>query len=193
MASQQSANREAPGANASDDGASRGDEPVVLIVMGVSGSGKTTVGRRIAERLGWHFFEGDDFHPDANVEKMSASEPLTDEDRREWLDEIRALAARLLRQGRSAVIACSALKRTYRQTIRGEDGPAIQFIYLKGDYTLVQNRLEERTGHFMPPDLLRSQFEALQEPSPHEEGILEVSIEQPPAAIADEVVRHLNT
>lgn len=168
------------------------DAPVVLIVMGVSGSGKTTVGRCIAERFGWPFYEGDDLHPDANVKKMSGGEPLADADRQPWLEEIRDLAGRLLDEGRSAVIACSALKRAYRELIQGERGDAVCFVYLKGDFALVQDRLEERSGHYMPASLLASQFEALQEPVPEEESVLEVHIAQPPEAVADEVAQHLD-
>lgn len=166
-------------------------EPIILVVMGVSGSGKTTVGRRIAEQLGWPFYEGDDLHPKANVKKMEGGEPLADIDRQPWLEEIRDLAGRLAREGRSAVIACSALKRAYRELIRSKVQDAMQFVYLKGGYQQIKARIEERDNHYMPAELLQSQFDALQEPTP-EEHIIEVNIAQPPDALVHEVVQQLN-
>lgn len=166
------------------------EEPLVLVVMGVSGSGKTTVGRALAERLGWPFFEGDDLHPDANVKKMEGGEPLADADRQPWLEEIRDLVARLLAEGRSGVVACSALKRAYRELIR-EGGDAVRFVYLRGERAQIRERIEQRKDHYMPSELLGSQFDALEEPTP-DENVLEVSIEGSPEATAREVVRRLS-
>ena len=168
------------------------EDPQVLVVMGVSGSGKTTVGREIAERLGWPFFEGDDLHPDANVKKMGSGEPLADADRQPWLEKIRDLAGRLLAEGRSGVIACSALKRAYRELLR-QGGDAVRFVYLAGEHAQIRARLEERSGHYMTADLLESQFDALEEPGPDEKYVLEVSIAGSPESTACEVIKHLET
>lgn len=138
-------------------------EATAVVVMGVSGSGKTTVGRALAERLGWVFYDGDDYHPAANVAKMASGEPLDDGDRRPWLDRLNRLIAARLAAGQSLVLACSALKRSYRERIRAGN-PGVRFVYLKGSEALIARRMSERAGHFMPPELLRSQFEALEEP-----------------------------
>lgn len=163
------------------------DAPMVLILMGVSGSGKTTVGRQLADEFGWPFYEGDDFHSDASVEKMSRGVPLDDADRKSWLEKIHDLAARRIEDGRSAVVACSALKQKYRATIRGDHGERVQFVYLKGSFDLIKQRLKERTNHYMPASLLKSQFKAMQEPDAEEEGVVEVNIAQPPPAIAEDI------
>src|SRR3712207_6584842 len=135
---------------------------MVVILMGVSGSGKTTVGRLLAERTGATFYDADDFHTPANVEKMRAGVPLTDEDRRPWLDALRALVASCLERGEPAVLACSALKEKYRERLR-VDG-RVRFVYLEGDYELIEQRLKNRRGHFMKREMLKSQFETLEEP-----------------------------
>lgn len=181
------AQSEASSAAAGERGA---EEPAarVLVVMGVSGAGKTTVGREIAERLGWPFFEGDDLHPAANVKKMEGGEPLADADRQPWLEAIRDLVGRLLREGRSGVIACSALKRAYRDLIRAEDREAVQFVYLRGRPEQIETRLEARDDHYMPAELLQSQFDALEEPDP-DEDVLEVTIDQSPQSAAAETIR----
>jgi gluconokinase len=135
----------------------------VVVVMGVAGCGKTTVGRMLAERLLWEFIEGDALHPAANVAKMSAGIPLDDADRAPWLAAVRAaIDARTSRGGR-AVVACSALKRSYRDLL-APDPAAVRFAYLRGDPSLVEGRLRGRSGHFMRADLLPSQFAALEEP-----------------------------
>ena len=142
----------------------------VAIVMGVSGSGKTTVAERLAAAEGWTLLEGDSFHPPANVAKMAAGTPLTDADRWPWL---RAIAARidvLLKRGESAVVACSALRRAYRDVLIG-DRPDVRLVYLKGSKTLIGERMKARKGHFMPPALLDSQFATLEEPGPDENPI----------------------
>ncbi len=136
----------------------------VYVVMGVSGSGKSTIGTLLAARLGCPFYDADDFHPPENIRKMSAGIPLTDEDRRPWLAAMGARAAELLAAGRTAVMACSALKESYRRII-SPTGRGVRFIYLKGDARLIGQRLAARKGHFMPASLLQSQMEALEEPA----------------------------
>lgn len=140
-----------------------GDSDLVIMMMGVAGAGKTTIGRLLAEDLGWPFYEGDDFHPQSNVDKMSQGIPLTDKDRWPWLDAILNLVNILLSSGRNAVIASSSLTKSYRRHLQGSDSRVV-FVYLKGDYQLIGTRLEERAGHFMKADLLESQFRILEEP-----------------------------
>jgi gluconokinase len=158
---------------------------MIVIVMGVAGSGKSTIGQRLADRLGWPFYDGDDFHPPANVEKMRAGIPLTDEDRSGWLSALADVIAQQLRQDQSAVIACSALKQQYRARLSADD--QVRFVYLRGSYALIEARLRERTGHYMPPDLLASQFAALEEP----QSALIVDIDQLPEQIVTEIVGQL--
>ncbi len=134
-----------------------------FIVMGVSGSGKTTLGRALAERLGWEFYDADDFHPPANIAKMAAGIPLKDADRAPWLDALHDLIAACLKEKRPAVLACSALKERYRQRLL-DGNPGVQIIYLKGSYDLIRQRMEQRSGHYMKPAMLQSQFETLEEP-----------------------------
>lgn len=154
--------------------------------MGVSGAGKTTVGRRLAADLGWSFYEGDDFHPDANVRKMTAGIPLTDEDRLPWLRSLRALAESCLAAGEDAVIACSALKESYRRLLAGGlDG--VRFVHLTGDPRLIAERLEQRAGHFMKPGMLASQLAALEPP----EGATVIDVTGTPEEIAGEIRDHL--
>jgi len=131
--------------------------------MGVSGSGKSTVGKALAERLGWDFFDADDFHPAENIAKMAAGIPLNDSDRTPWLTALSDQLFATLKAGRHPVLACSALKETYRaQLLRGKDG--FEIIYLKGSYDLLWARLSARQEHFMKPDMLKSQFATLEEP-----------------------------
>jgi carbohydrate kinase (thermoresistant glucokinase family) len=153
----------------------------VIFIMGVSGSGKTTVGRLLAKETGMPFFDGDDFHSTANKEKMKAGIPLTDEDRLEWLQQLNVLATE---QGRSkgAVIACSALKEKYR-TILGKGIQQLQWIFLKGDYELILGRVQQRKDHYMPPSLLRSQFDALEIPP----SAITVDIDQPVTAMLQQI------
>lgn len=131
--------------------------------MGVSGAGKTTVGRLLAERLGWAFHDGDDLHPDANVRKMASGIPLTDDDRWPWLERIGSVMRRCDDAGRHAVVACSALRERYRVFLAGQSGD-VAIVFLRGDRKTIRRRVEERDGHFMPPDLLDSQFDSLEEP-----------------------------
>ncbi len=131
--------------------------------MGVSGSGKTTVGRLLAEQLGWTFVEGDDFHPPANVAKMQRGDPLTDADRAPWLHRLRDEIDALVAAGQSAVVTCSALKRAYRDVLaRGR--PEVRFVWLTAPPAVIRDRLAHRVGHYMPPVLLASQLEALEAP-----------------------------
>ncbi|MGH7088990.1 MAG: gluconokinase [Stellaceae bacterium] len=162
-------------------GTPAGSRPVAVVVMGVSGSGKTTVAAMLAERLHWRFEEGDDLHPAANVAKMSGGIPLTDEDRRPWLHAVAAVVAGWMAAGQSGVVACSALKRAYRRIVIGGN-PAIHLVYLRGSRGLIRRRMAARQGHFMPPALLDSQFADLEEPTPGERAIV-VSIDEPPDAI----------
>ncbi len=136
---------------------------MVIILMGVSGAGKTTVGSLLAHDLGWPFYEGDDFHPRSNVVKMAQGIALTDDDRRPWLDELHKLIDGLVASGQNAVVACSALREAYRQHLWQGDGSVV-FVYLKGDYQFIRSRLADRQDHFMKADLLESQFRTLEEP-----------------------------
>ncbi|HEY1454070.1 MAG TPA: gluconokinase [Roseiarcus sp.] len=138
-----------------------------VVVMGVSGSGKTTVAELLAKQLGWQFVEGDRLHPPANVEKMRQGIPLTDADRVPWLDRIGEELKRWAAEGRSGVLTCSALRRAYRDRIRLAR-PDVRFVYLKGSEALIKGRVGARHHEYMPASLLRSQFEALEEPAPDE-------------------------
>jgi gluconokinase len=164
--------------------------PAVLIVMGVSGSGKSTVGALLALRLRWEFEDADWFHPAANVEKMHNGVQLTDEDRWPWLGAIAAWIDKARRSGRHGVIACSALKRRYREVLVA-DRENVRLVYLKGDETLIARRIATRHEHFMPRSLLHSQFDALEEPGPDENPIV-VSIEPAPREIVAQVLSALS-
>ena len=135
-----------------------------LIVMGVAGSGKTVVGQALAARLGWDFYDADDFHPAENVARMKSGIPLDDESRVPWLAVLHDLISARLMEKKPGVLACSALKERYRQPLL-EGNPGVQMIYLKGSYELILSRLQARSGHYMKPDMLRSQFDTLEEPS----------------------------
>jgi gluconokinase len=160
--------------------------PCALVVMGVSGSGKTTVASRLAERLHWTFEDGDRFHPKSNVEKMSAGQPLTDEDRWPWLNAIADEIERVCTARGYVVIACSALKRTYRDVLlRGRDD--VRIVFLNGTQQLIAHRLSLRKDHFMPPGLLDSQFRTL-EPPGLDENAIDVSIDAPVDTIVNAIV-----
>jgi gluconokinase len=161
-----------------------------VVVMGVSGAGKSTVGRLIATRLGCPFRDADSFHPRANIEKMASGQPLADEDRWPWLRAIAAWIAQHRAAGTTCVVTCSALKRRYRDLVTDNQRTDVRLVYLKGDIDLVAARLKVRTGHFMPPALLRSQFDALEEPHADEQAIA-VPIEETPEEIADAVITSL--
>ena len=135
---------------------------MVIVLMGVTGSGKTTIGRLLAAKLGWRYFDADDFHPSANIEKMSAGKPLHDADRLPWLETLRTLVRESLDRNENSVLACSALKRSYRDYLLQDE--RVKLVYLKGDQQLIQSRLQQRQGHYMDPALLESQFDILEEP-----------------------------
>ena len=154
---------------------------MLIILMGVAGSGKTTVGRELARELGWKFYDADDFHTRASVEKMSRGVPLDDEDRAPWLERLRELIESCVGRGESAVLACSALKQSYRRMLLIDE--SVKLVYLKGDRELIGERLSKRDGHFMKPEMLDSQFDALEEP---ERG-LTVDISATPEEIAAKI------
>ena len=157
---------------------------MIVIVMGVSGSGKSTIGKMLASELNWEFFDADDFHPSANIEKMRQGIPLTDADRMPWLLTLQDAIASILQQDRNAVLACSALKSSYREImLHNCDRSQIRLVYLKGSFQLIQERLKQRQNHYMSPDLLQSQFDILEEP----EDAICVDISQPMDAIAQQI------
>jgi gluconokinase len=155
---------------------------MILVIMGVAGSGKSTIGQKLADELGWPFHDGDDFHPAANIQKMAQGIPLSDDDRAAWLAALAKLIRKLERAGRSGVIACSALKQSYRETLQ-QGLNDVKFVYLKGSYSLILARLQARKGHYMRPEMLKSQFEALEEPQ--QTGIID--IDQTPEAIVQQI------
>lgn len=161
-----------------------------IVVMGVSGTGKTLVGERLAERLDRPFMEGDDLHPQANIDKMAAGEPLTDDDRWPWLRRIRDAMTEHATAGRSAVVTCSALKRSYRDVLR-ESHADVRFLHLAGDADVVRERLHRRTGHFMPESLLRSQYDTL-EPLAADEPGTTVSVDGTPDEVLADALRGLH-
>jgi gluconokinase len=163
----------------------------VLVVMGVSGCGKSTVAPILSAQLGWDYVDGDEFHPRSNVEKMHRGTPLTDADRLPWLEAIAAWIDDKVRAGAHGIVTCSALKRSYRDILVGGRA-GVRLVYLKGDEPLIAQRLSHRDHHFMPPTLLHSQFETLEEPGPDEHPIV-VSIAPTPAEIAAHIVEALQT
>jgi gluconokinase len=160
---------------------------VIVVVMGVTGTGKTTVGKFLARELGWTFVEGDDFHPPANVAKMRRGLPLDDEDRKPWLDAIRRRLSEAIERGENVVLACSALKHAYQHYLADYAPELVRFVYLYGSPELLRQRLAGRTGHFMNPALLSSQFQTLEAP----DDAIRVDVSQPPQAIVAEVRRQL--
>jgi gluconokinase len=158
--------------------------PSVIVVMGVSGSGKTTLARGLAERLQWEFQEGDDLHPKANVEKMARGEPLTDDDRRPWLEAIGRWMDQRRAQGSSAVMTCSALRRTYRDQLR-RGRPDVVFCHVTVDPEVLRRRLEQRRGHYMPPSLLPSQLATLEPLESDEPGVTVSAAGDPDQVLAD--------
>ena len=157
----------------------------VLVLMGVSGSGKTTIGQCLAAELGWQLVDADDYHPPANIEKMCRGEPLTDRDRMPWLDRLHPEIQNWIAQQKTTILACSALKGTYRQRLAAGLN-TVAWVYLKGSATLLRQRLQQRTAHFMPVALLRSQLDTLEIP----QDALVVNIDQPPAALVEQIMQH---
>ncbi len=158
----------------------------VLVVMGVSGCGKSTIAKPVAARLGWPFEEGDALHPEANIAKMKAGVPLDDADRAPWLDAVAGWVAARLAEEVGGVITCSALRRAYRDRIRAV-GPGVIFVYLRGSRTLIGRRVAARKDHFMPPSLLDSQFATLEEPTADEHAVV-IEIDQPVEAQVEEIL-----
>lgn len=157
-----------------------------VIVMGVAGCGKTTVGEALAKRLGWSFYDADAFHPAENIAKMATGMPLNDSDRAPWLAALHALISASLRENRPAVLACSALKESYRQQLlEGNEG--VQLVYLRGSYDLIWSRLSLRKGHYMKPEMLQSQFEALEEPA----NALTLDVSMPVTELVREILKRL--
>jgi len=165
--------------------------PPILVIMGVSGVGKSAVAHELAARLGWPFEEGDALHPEANVAKMHAGIPLTDVDREPWLERVAAWIDDQRAKKQPGIITCSALKRSYRQIIIG-DRPEVRLIYLRGKRDLIAQRLAVRCGHFMPASLLQSQIDALEGPDQSEDP-LTVDVDLPASRIAEEIIRLLGS
>ncbi|MDN5895034.1 MAG: gluconokinase [Nocardioides sp.] len=161
----------------------------VLVVMGVSGSGKSTVADLLSTRLGWPFMEGDSLHPDSNIAKMESGQPLTDQDRWPWLEKVAAWIEARHAAEEDGIITCSALKRSYRDVLNRR-GEGVVFVHLTGERQTLEDRMHKRAGHFMPPEMLTSQLETLEEPRPDEPSI-RVPIELSPTAIVDETMKQL--
>ncbi len=163
--------------------------PLAIVVTGVSGAGKSTIGEALADRLGWRFQEGDDFHPPANIAKMKGGIPLNDADRAPWLAAIGVWLDGEAARGEACVVSCSALKRAYREAL-GRGRPQVRFVFLDGSPDLISGRIAARKHAYWPPRLLASQFADLERPSPDEPAIT-VEIDQSVADQVDEIVRRL--
>jgi gluconokinase len=159
---------------------------MVIITMGVEGTGKTTIGKMLAEKLGWKFYDADDYHPKRNIEKMRRGIPLNDEDRWPWLKEVRKVIDSSLNLNEPSIIACSALKSSYRQYLKQQNDKII-FVYLKGDKNTISKRLALRKGHFAGTQLLESQLQTLEEP----ECVLTCDISRQPEVITDYIIEKL--
>lgn len=163
---------------------------MIVILIGIAGSGKTTVGQCLAAHLGWRFVEGDDFHSPANVAKMSQGVPLEERDRWPWLRALRAQIVALQQQGKSAIITCSVLKQRYRDVLRPDGDEAIQFVYLKGEAAMLRSRLQQRQDHFMQAEMLDSQLAILEEP---EDAIaVDIGNNQTPKQIVAAIIARLD-
>jgi gluconokinase len=160
---------------------------MIVVLMGVSGSGKSTIGKVLARQLGWTFIEADDYHPAANVEKMHRGIPLTDDDRKPWLAALRQRIDEVVARGENAVVACSALKHAYQEYLEQHAPESVRYVHLRGSEELIRQRLLARTGHFMNPALLHSQFETLEPPA----DALVIDITPGPEEIAAQVRRQL--
>ncbi len=158
---------------------------MVLIIMGVAGCGKTSVGKMLSEKLGWKYYEGDNYHPKENVEKMSNGIPLNDEDRMPWLLKLRTIIEDALSHSENIILSSSALKEAYRKILKVNDG--VKFIYLKGSYELIEARMKMRKDHFMKPGMLKSQFEALEEPA----NAITIDIDQPLEKIVENILQKI--
>jgi carbohydrate kinase (thermoresistant glucokinase family) len=165
---------------------------MVIIVMGVSGSGKTAVGEALAKRLAWAFEDADSWHPPSNIEKMHSGAALTDEDRKPWIQSLSNAIRDWNAEKRDVILACSALREEYRSALRDSvpDAPIVRFVFLKGTYEEIHRRLRGRSGHFMPESLLKSQFATLEEPDSSE--ALVVDIRPPVATIVDSIIARLH-
>ncbi len=159
---------------------------MIILVMGVSGSGKTTIGQKLAESLNFQFRDADDFHPDENIQKMRNNIPLTDGDRLPWLETMQGVIDQWLKENQNVVLTCSGLKEKYRQMLC-RDPEKMKLVYLKGSYELIESRLKQRKNHFMKFNLLQSQFEDLEEPT----GVILVDISQSPVEIIQEIQQAL--
>lgn len=157
------------------------------IIMGVSGTGKSTIGKLLSDRTGWTFYDADDFHPPANIDKMHRGIPLTDSDRLPWLEELQGLISNSLNQQQQGILACSALKYKYRQILCNNHSQVI-FIYLRGSYDCIHSRLEAREGHFMSSSLLKSQFAILEEP----QDALVFDVSLPPQSIVAKILSQID-
>src|SRR6266516_5313838 len=157
---------------------------MVVIIFGVSGAGKTTIGQLLAKELGWRFYEADDFHPRTNIEKMREGVPLTDQHRWPWLESLRELIKRCIAAGEDAVLACSALKKAYRRYLRAN--AEVKLVFLRGEYALIVEQLQHRRGHFMNPALLQSQFADLEEPKATE-GAIVIELGRIPGELVQEI------
>lgn len=153
--------------------------------MGVSGSGKTSAGKSLSEKLNWKYFEGDEYHPKENVEKMKNGIPLNDEDRLPWLLYLRKIIEEAIQKKENIILSCSALKESYRKILKANKD--VQFVYLKGSFDTIQKRMEERKNHFMKPGMLKSQFEALEEPS----DAIEISVDDSIEYIVSEIINKI--
>lgn len=161
---------------------------VVIIIMGVSGSGKSTIGKLLSEELSIEFYDGDDFHPKENIEKMKAGHPLNDHDRAGWLAAIHDFGHHQIRNQQSCIIACSALKKSYRDLLRKDMQDQLKIVYLEGDFQTIQTRLAQRKSHFMPTALLQSQFETLEPP----QNAIRVDLRLSPKEIVKNIVKQLS-